>query len=303
MTFSRLPSFRSMLDPRFVFRPDVLCRAVFRKFSSHHGLVVAATAWGDALEFDPSKHIGSQIYLRGVFELHVCETLARLLDAGDEAFDVGANIGLMSSLMSKSVGPAGKVAAIEAHPEVFARLEANIRRWRRDNVRALHIAVSRSAGDLSIVDEGEGMNNEGVAHVVEGAAISSSQRVFTVPSVTIDDMLDGRSLGAMKVDVEGHELAVFEGAASSLKRRSIRDIVFEAPISDQSPVHRLLAGFGYHVFRLEQGFFRPQLVPIGRSPSSSEALGDFLATTQPDRALRRMAPGGWRVLWGGITSS
>lgn len=289
-----------MLDPRFVLRPDILLRAVARKWLSNGGPVVAKTAWGDWIEVDAHKFIGSQIYLRGTFELHVCETLARLTDPGEEVCDVGANLGLMTSLLSKRVGSEGKVFACEAHPEVFACLQANIGRWPRKNVQAFHAAVSRSVGELRITDGGTSVGNEGIARVVEDTDTPSARRSFSVPSLTLDNLFAGRRIGMMKVDVEGHELAVFEGAAASLKAHVIRDIVYEGPSFPHAAVHRLLAGYDYQLFRIEAGFWKPRLIPLDESTRLPEPLGDFLATTQPDRAMHRMAPGGWHVLWGGI---
>lgn len=52
--------------------------------------------------------------------------LAMALKEGDVVVDVGANIGLYSLLASQSVGPSGRIVAIEASPTICEALRANL---------------------------------------------------------------------------------------------------------------------------------------------------------------------------------
>src|SRR6185369_3924685 len=47
-------------------------------------------------------------------------------NAGDVVFDIGANIGLHSILLSKLVGPSGRVCAFEPNSELFPALSCTI---------------------------------------------------------------------------------------------------------------------------------------------------------------------------------
>src|SRR4051812_45060416 len=87
--------------PHYVFRPTQLGRrfaGVFRRRTS--GPQVVRLPWGLDLNVLPDEAIGASIARTGVFELHVSETIWRLLDRGELAVDVGANIGYMTSLMA-----------------------------------------------------------------------------------------------------------------------------------------------------------------------------------------------------------
>ena len=64
-----------VFNPCFVFRPDVLARACWRKLRARPVSRVVRTAWNDELEVEPREFIGAQVYLRGVHELAVCEVL------------------------------------------------------------------------------------------------------------------------------------------------------------------------------------------------------------------------------------
>jgi len=105
-----------------VFRPDIFLQACWRKVRTRPERCLVRTAWGDWLEIQPRKFIGGSIYLRGVHELPVCELLWRLTAPAETVLDVGANIGVMTSLLSKRVGRSGRVLAFEAHPALFRQL-------------------------------------------------------------------------------------------------------------------------------------------------------------------------------------
>jgi hypothetical protein len=117
--------------------------------------------------------------------------------------------------------------------------------------------------------------------------------------VELDREFKGTELSVIKIDVEGHELAVLEGASGLLKQGAIRDIVFESTKDYPSLVHRLLLQYGYSVFRLESGFCGPQLIEPGKPSKGVELLADFVATTEPNRALKRFASWGWKTLFAG----
>jgi len=158
-------SFTRFWTPCFIFRPDIFARACWRKLTRRPDRCVAKTAWDDWLDVEPHKFIGAQVYMRGVHELPVCEVLWRLAGTGETAIDVGANIGVMTSLLSRRVGEQGCVLAFEAHPGVFLQLQQNVRRWNRSQVEAFNLAISNRTGMVT-VHEGEGFAaNEGTARV------------------------------------------------------------------------------------------------------------------------------------------
>jgi FkbM family methyltransferase len=77
-------------------------------------------------ELDLSEGIDFSIYLLGAFEPGTARTLARLIGPGDVALDIGANIGAHTLGMAKSVGPSGKVFAIEPSDFAFTKLLRNL---------------------------------------------------------------------------------------------------------------------------------------------------------------------------------
>ena len=277
------------LSPCFVFRPDTLVRASWRKVRPRPAQCVVRTAWGDSLQVEPHKFIGAHLYMRAVHELAVCEVLCRLAEPGEQVVDVGANIGVMTSLLSKRVGPHGRVFAFEPHPKIYRQLQQNVLRWQRSNVVALNWAASAETNRARLCETIDSERNEGVAALHSHAAASRS---FEVRAVRLDDVLPCRDYGVLKNDVEGHEAEVIAGAEALLAKARIRDIIYES--HQPASVHPLLQRFGYHVFGIEERLASPRLVEPG--PAEQGQFTDFLATREPDRARKLISQRGWQVL-------
>jgi FkbM family methyltransferase len=245
------------------------------------------------LEVEPRKFIGAALYMRGVHELSVCEVLWRLADPGEEAVDIGANIGVMTSLLSKRVGAQGRVFAFEPHPETYRRLEANARRWARANVLLLDWAVSCRSGRARFYEPEAFHQNDGTACLANGRA---RRRSFEVSTVRLDDALPLGEYGVLKIDVEGHELEVLAGASRGFGSGQFRDIVFEASWSYPAPAHWFLLGHGYRIFAIEASLRGPRLSEVPRRSGAQRRAADYLATIDAGRVQKRIGPRGWKVL-------
>ncbi len=278
-----------IFGPCFVFRPDVLGDAglLAKAARVRPASCVVRTAWNDGLNVDPREFIGAHVYMRGVHELAVCEVLWRLAAPREWVVDVGANIGVMTSVLSKRVGGSGRVFAFEPHPALFGRLRQNARRWSRNNVQMLNWAVSDQTGTSRLWESDGFVDNTGTAGLSEE---TGEGRCFEVRTVRLDDALPSGEYGVLKMDVEGHEERVLAGVASALGQGCFRDIVFESREPCSAPVRRFLAREGYHVFGIGSSFCGPKLFKLGRAGSTQTSAVDYLATREPERALERVAP-------------
>jgi FkbM family methyltransferase len=260
------------------------------------------TAWNDRLEVDPREFIGAHVYMRAVHELPVCEVLWRLAAPGERAVDIGANIGVMTSVLSKRVGPSGRVFAFEPHPVLFTRLHQNTRRWNRNNVLTLNWAVSDQNGTAHFCESSGFARNTGTACLSEGVGVGVG-RFFEVRTARLDDALPPGDYGVIKIDVEGHEARVLAGAVSALGQGRFRDIVFESAAARFGAAHGFLTSHGYIVFGIGSSLCGPKLFKVDRPRLDPIGAADYLATREPERALERLAPRGWKVLWPGTNNS
>jgi FkbM family methyltransferase len=139
--------------------------------------------------------------------------LRRFLRPGMNAIDVGANIGYFTLLMSESVGRQGNVLAIEADPESFSILRANLMLRDAVNVEALPVAVTRTAGLANLSRSGENLGGHKAFYVENATAY------LPVQGVRIDDILDPeQSVSLVKVDIEGMDHVAVEGMNEAIRR-------------------------------------------------------------------------------------
>ncbi len=124
-------------------------------------------------------------------------------------------------------------------------------------------AVSNTEGECVFVDSDDGMS-----HVVSAAGDSTRavQATYSVPQVTLDSFAAQRGINAVdfvKIDVEGYDLHVLEGATRLLTEERVAMFMFEynAPWIDSRRFLReavdFLADKPYDLFRLFNGFLAP----------------------------------------------
>lgn len=294
---------RGLLNkPYYLFRPSQLARRIAGRLRPRREpaqFVDVRLPWGSSIRVRPDETVGASIHKIGLLDLCVSEAIWRLLDAGETAVDVGANIGHMTSAMAIRVGPAGSVAAFEPHPEVFGELNANVARWREDR-RAGRIELH----EIALSDrEGAGRLNAGEAFTANrgsAALLSEGDDGFAsaheVPLARLDGIFT-EDIAVMKLDVEGHELEVLRGAEGLLRAGRVRDILFEEWEPLPTPVGELLGAAGYSLFSLDQTLLGPSLgLATERSALRARQAPSYLATRDPQRAVARFGRKGWAVL-------
>lgn len=292
----------NLLKPWFVFRPQQILLRLLRQFQQPQDAVVTLP-WGLPLAIHPRQSIGRAIWHTGLYDLVVTEALHRLITPGAMCLDVGANIGCLTGLMAMRAGKAGRVMAFEPFEASHRMLMRNLNlagQTRKDlaPVTVLQAGLSDHAGRASLVfeDAHKGVDvqvNEGTPYV--GTATSANRSV-EIDVKRLDDVLEGSSVDVMKLDVEGHELAVLRGASAAIAERRITSIVFEDHNGQQSAVCPLLESAGYQIRRLAWTLPGPRLLARDdeRVPPRQESP-NFLATLD-EQVLPRLQARGWECL-------
>lgn len=142
---------------------------------------------------------------------------------GMRVVDIGANHGLFTLLLSRLVGPSGRVVAFEPDPELFRTLERNCRANHAVNVHlhssGLGSGVSKSVLYRSLFNAGD---NRLAAGLPEG-----SFRREIVDIVTLDEIAGQEPVDFIKMDVQGWEWEVLQGMRSVIARNPAIRILFE----------------------------------------------------------------------------
>lgn len=290
---------KSLGKPEYVFRPLQIVRRLNREFRKTPVVADVRLPWGLDLRVNPAETIGSCVWRVGIYDLCVSECLWRLMKPGETAFDVGANIGHMTGLMARRLGPGGKVMAFEPHPALFAELHDNISRWRQCSglaaIDSVQAGVSSKGGTGVLHVPKDFGTNHGLASLNQTPGDGFQD--YEVSLVTLDELPGVASIGVMKLDVEGHELDVLKGAQGLITRKAIRDIIFEEHGVLPTPVTDYLEAQGYTVFQLDVTPFRPRAEPTRKHRRQGRRdAPNLLATLDPGRAQKLLARTGWQVL-------
>lgn len=182
-------------------------------------------------------------------------TIEQLIQGGRDAVEVGANIGVHTVPIARALAARGRrLLAVEPQPVVFQNLCANLALNGLFNVVAENAACSDAPGWLSFntYDLNQLNNSGAVSMLAEG---SGNQRVRGIP---LDELLPPDfDVGLLKVDVEGFELKVLQGAARTLAR--CRPVLYlENDRADNSPaLIQWLLDAGYRLWWHLPPLFNP----------------------------------------------
>jgi FkbM family methyltransferase len=149
----------------------------------------------------------------GTYEEDKQRLAAKRIKPGMVVYDIGANAGVYTLLFSKLAGPQGKVYAFEPFFENAAHLFRHLRLNDLVNVTLVQAAVSSRLGMASF----QAAPSNSMGKLIDG------ETSLKIPTVTLDQLIadEGfRPPDIVKMDVEGAEGAVLEGAKNLLKERS-----------------------------------------------------------------------------------
>jgi FkbM family methyltransferase len=149
-------------------------------------------------------------------ERSTLEFLIGKLEAGDCVYDIGAALGLYTVLLAKAVGKEGEIVAFEPEDDSYERLREHLHLNRLNNVRAFRLALGDAeeyvrlslgpvAGASRIVPSAEWTGANGT---VERAKVINGDRFVKAQNLRVPR--------AVKIDVEGYELAVIRGLSRTL---------------------------------------------------------------------------------------
>jgi FkbM family methyltransferase len=153
--------------------------------------------------------LNRRVFNQGVYNMHrkhyMLGQTEKYIDPNMAVIDIGAAVGMYSFFWA---GLCKCVYAFEAVPPVFDRLCETAAR--KPNIIPFQLAVSDYEGQTEFWVDDKRLSNSSFSNLVGGQQIS-------VNVTTIDSHGFG-PISFMKVDVEGHELAVLRGAGYTIER-------------------------------------------------------------------------------------
>ena len=229
---------------------------------------------GLEIECDLSLLIQQQLFFTGSYhtERQQLADWRRQARSSRVILDVGANVGIYS-LEAKAANPQAQVLAFEPTPQWAAHLRGTIARNAITGLEVLEAGASSTPG-RAILQTFDGSpaqghpTNEGMNFITPHL---NGAQGFEVQLTSLDHEAHSRGwqrIDLVKIDVQGHEPAVLEGASDLLQRQAIGCLFIEInglqPGEPGEKALRLLSNAGYH--------FRP----AGRPSQPLAAAGPWL---------------------------
>jgi FkbM family methyltransferase len=228
---------------------------------------------------DLREGIDLTIYALGAFEPDTLRALESLVKKGATVLDVGANVGAHTLHMARLVGPKGRVIAFEPTDYAIAKLRANLQANPELTARVdVHQAfLAEQAGAIVAPSLASSWPVDGTRP--DDAQMGSRTKPLSgATATTLDSVLEasgGPEVGLIKMDVDGHELEVLQGAQAVLSRcRPI--IVME------------LAPYVFH----PPGKFDLMVNLLVRAKYAFRPIGWRRIVPEDPDALRRLIPAG-----------
>ena len=173
------------------------------------------------------------------------EVIEPLCRPGDCVLDIGANVGDWTILMAARVGPQGKVIAFEPVPYLAQTIVKTSRINRQGWVEVQELALGSADGTTEFSVE---RANSGGSRI---GRIAGDFSQISVKAARLDSFLAARPdiqrVDFVKIDVEGFEEAVLQGARDSLARFRPA-VLFESGLESseqRNSIHDLLSGLAY----------------------------------------------------------
>ncbi len=199
-------------------------------------------------------YIGKSLELYGEYAGLEGEMLMSLVRPGQTVVEVGANIGAHTVGLAKRVGPSGTVFAFEPQRACFALLQAQIALNQLHNVTAFNEGSGAAECDLWLprIDYSRQGNFGGVS-----LQRSGTEQMEKVKVRRMDDVFAGASVDLIKIDVEGMEREVIEGARQLIERSRPTLYVENDRVEESAALISLIQACGYRLWWHIPPLFNP----------------------------------------------
>jgi len=163
-------------------------------------------------------HLSRWIEESGRLDASVNPQILTLINPGNTVVDVGAALGDHTFAYANRVGPKGKVYAFEPNPLQFECLKYNVSRFPFPNVEVFGLALGADTGSAKIAPD----PNVSAGRLVHGSG--------DIKVVSLDRFLVCSKIHFIKIDVEGDEIAVLDGARNTIIVRQPRLLIEIHPL-------------------------------------------------------------------------
>ena len=211
-----------LIKPLRKYLGPLIGRLMFDMFSYRNQQIIVH---GHAMKLAARGSFPPTNMVRDNYEKQTTELFERIVKPGMVVFDVGAHVGYYTLLAARQIGETGEVHAFEPEPSNYNLLTQNVEFNNYQNVVCVNKVVSKDTGSkelfLTSLDNGRySIYNHGLP----------KKRSVLAQSISLDDYVSEKNLtkiDLIKVDVEGAETDVLNGAAKLLSNLNVGNVIIE----------------------------------------------------------------------------
>ena len=215
---------------------------------------------GNILYLDSNDAL--DLSINGTWEITQTKLIKNLVKKGDVALDIGAHIGYYTLLLAKLVGKRGEVIGFEPDQDNFQLLKKNVMVNGYTNTILESNAVSNTVGAVTLYRSALS-SAKGKLHN------SDNCEPIQVDAVTLDRYFAGyeRGIDFIKIDAEGAEARILQGADSVLRKNPHMKIITEFSTTmitscgdDPDEFLRTLSAYGFSFYDIDEK--KKRVMPI-----------------------------------------
>lgn len=189
-----------------------------------HSLTLVPVQGGGELWVDPTDDgEAKELILYGTYAPFLTSVIEKYIKPGMIAVDIGAHIGCVALVFSRSVGGNGRIYAFEPEPHNFELLGKNVAHNRLNNVIPVRSALGEREGSVPLYLDTKNFGNMSLSRA--NIPNDSVGREVTVPMTTADNYFQALQVDFIKMDVQGAEGIIIKGGRNVFRNASY--ILFE----------------------------------------------------------------------------
>ncbi|MDB5255484.1 MAG: FkbM family methyltransferase [Chitinophagaceae bacterium] len=192
------------------------------------------------------------VFFFGQYEKETNDLLLEYIKPGQVVIEAGANNGTETVLLSRLVGPTGKVFAFEPVEHIHNMLQLNLSINHCGNVTAEQKALGESDGELYFNVLPENFCNQGMAGKYDERSVDTK---VLVQQTSIDSLLLQHHIQAIdfiKMDIQGAEIELLKGAEQTIQKS--KPLIFTEATEDFLSIQKLfetLSDLNYSVYFIQ----------------------------------------------------
>lgn len=215
---------------------------------------------GIRFKYPLNTSIGYNLFV-SQFEQDELDFAYSYLKPGDTFIDIGANGGIFSLYASQKVGDTGRVYAFEPDERMLALMNENIKLNNLQNITVVRAAVGDKNGKVSFaISDDAALNSlRETDHPLQSIIRWEEVDIMTLDSIIESYELE--SINLIKIDVEGAEKMVFEGATKFLSNPAGKTVAILFESADRNALKfdystkdwlQHLISQGHHIYYIDQ---------------------------------------------------